>query len=233
MNSEPIVASVRAVHRAILDNAPMIESLDRAIGDGDHLINIKRGCETLVALGAEIEPLPPAQAFERIGKKLLGTIGGASGPLLASFFLAMGKDLDGTLQPTSTQMAQAFSAGVDAIRSRGKADLGEKTMLDVLIPVARLFLRLTAESATMETLCERLKEEAERGMLATRDMVASKGRAYFLGERSIGHIDPGSKTSQVAIAAVCDLLAGRRANGANGANGTDSMPGAGFEGTAP
>lgn len=225
MNSEPIVASVRAVHRAILDNAPAIESLDREIGDGDHLINIKRGCETLVALGPEIEPLPPAQAFDRIGRKLLGTIGGASGPLIASFFMAMGKDLDGIRQPTGGQMAQAFSAGVDAIRSRGKADLGEKTMLDVLIPVARLFLRLTAEEAPLETICERLKDEAERGMLATRDMVATKGRAYFLGERAIGHIDPGSKTSQVAISAVCDLLTGRSANGSNG------WPAQGLEGT--
>jgi dihydroxyacetone kinase-like protein len=206
----------------------MIESLDRAIGDGDHLINITRGCETLIALSPELEPLVPAIAFERIGKKLLGTIGGASGPLIASFFLAMSKDLDGVAQPTSAQMAQAFSTGVDAIRMRGKADLGEKTMLDVLIPVARLFVRLAEQGTALDELCERLKEEAERGMLATRDMVASKGRAYFLGERSIGHIDPGSKTSQVAIAAVCDLLAARSTNGANG---TKVLPAAGFEGT--
>jgi dihydroxyacetone kinase-like protein len=213
MNSEPIVASVRAVHSAILDNAPMIESLDRQIGDGDHLINVRRGCETLLALADELQPLAPADAFERIGRKLLGTIGGASGPLIASFFLAMGRSLDGVRQPTRAQMACAFSAGVDAIRSRGKADLGEKTVLDVLIPVARLFVRLAGEEASIATLCERLKEEAERGMLATRDMVASKGRAYFLGERAIGHIDPGSKTSQIAIAAVCDLFTRRAANG--------------------
>lgn len=225
MNSKRIVASVRAVHRAILDNAPMIESLDREIGDGDHLINIKRGCETLVALGPELEHLAPAQAYGRIGKKLLGTIGGASGPLLASFFMAMGKDLEGVTQPTRAQMAQAFTAGVDAIRSRGKADLGEKTMLDVLIPVARLFVRLADEGVALETLCERLADEAERGMLATRDMVASKGRAYFLGERAIGHIDPGSKTSQVAIKAVCDLLI-------NEPNGREVLPAQGLEGTA-
>jgi dihydroxyacetone kinase-like protein len=226
MNSEPIVASVRAVHSAILANAPMIESLDREIGDGDHLINIVRGCQTLVALSDDLLPLPPAQAFDRIGRKLLGTIGGASGPLIASFFMAMGRELEGVPRPSTHQMAVAFSAGVEAIRSRGKADLGEKTMLDVLIPVARLFVRLSGEGAAIDTLCERLKHEAERGMLATRDMVASKGRAYFLGERAIGHIDPGSKTSQVAIAAVCDLFAGK-------ANGTHVVPAQGLEGAQP
>ena len=82
---------------------------------------------------------------------------------------------------------------------RGKAEVGEKTMLDVLIPVARLLVRLSEDGASLEQVCARVKDEAERNMLATRDMVATKGRAYFLGERSIGHIDPGSKTCQVAI----------------------------------
>jgi len=209
MNSEIIVESVRVVHRAILDNVEAIEGLDREIGDGDHLINIQRGCETLVAISDELWPLPPAEACSRIGRKLLSTIGGASGPLIASFFLAMGKSLDGVAYPSRVQFADAFAAGVEAIRSRGKADLGEKTMLDVLIPVARLYVRLAGADVSVPALCERLKEEAERGMLATRDMVATKGRAYFLGERAIGHIDPGSKTSQVAIAAVCDLAAAR------------------------
>jgi dihydroxyacetone kinase-like protein len=206
MNSESIVESVRAVHRAILDNVEAIEALDREIGDGDHLINVKRGCATLVAMSDELRPLPPAEACTRIGKKLLGTIGGASGPLIASFFLSMGKSLDGLAGPSAADYARAFAAGVDAVRARGKADVGEKTMLDVLIPVARLYVRLTADATPLDALCERLKEEAERGMLATRDMVATKGRAYFLGERAIGHIDPGSKTSQVAISAVCDLV---------------------------
>jgi phosphoenolpyruvate---glycerone phosphotransferase subunit DhaL len=206
VNSETIVESVRAVHLAILDNVDVIEVLDREIGDGDHLINVKRGCETLVAMSDELRPLPPAEACVRIGKQLLGTIGGASGPLIASFFMSMGKSLGGVVKPTAADYARAFSAGVDAIRARGKADVGEKTMLDVLIPVARLYVRLTAEATPLDALCDLLKEEAERGMLATRDMVATKGRAYFLGERAIGHIDPGSKTSQVAISAVCDLV---------------------------
>jgi len=206
MNTRDIIAAVQAVHDALLANELQIESLDRAIGDGDHFINVRRGCEAIAAMRGELAPLVPAQAFHRIGMKLLSTIGGASGPLIGSFFVAMGRALEGVPVPDGRQFARALAAGVDAIRSRGKADVGEKTMLDVLIPAARLLVRLAEEGAELETLCARLKEEAERNMLATRDMVATKGRAHFLGERALGHIDPGAKTSQVALFAVCDLL---------------------------
>lgn len=206
MNTSLLLDAVAAVQQALLANEADIESLDRAIGDGDHFINVSRGCEVIVALRDELAPLAPAQAFQKIGMKLLSTIGGASGPLIGSFFIAMGKSLDGVAEPDRKQFAAAFAAGVEAIKSRGKADLGEKTMLDVLIPVARLQLRLTDENLPLPELCRRLTDEAQRGMLATRDMVATKGRAHFLGERAVGHIDPGSKTCAVAIGAVCSLL---------------------------
>jgi dihydroxyacetone kinase-like protein len=208
MNTSLIVESLDAVQRAILANEAQIESLDRAIGDGDHFINVRRGCEVLVALRPDLAALTPSQAFQKIGMKLLSTIGGASGPLFSSFFLAMGKSLDGAAEPDRGRFAAAFGDGVEAIKSRGKADVGEKTMLDVLIPVSRLLKRLAEEGAPLDESCARLKDEAVRNMLATRDMVATKGRAYFLGERALGHIDPGSKTCEVAIGAVCDLVAG-------------------------
>jgi dihydroxyacetone kinase-like protein len=206
MNTQDIIAAVEAVQAAILANEQQIESLDRAIGDGDHFINVRRGCEAIAGMKSELVPLPPAQAFNRIGMKLLSTIGGASGPLIASFFISMGKELEGLSQPDALSFAHALSAGVEAIKSRGKADLGEKTMLDVLIPASRLLLRMAEEGSGLDTLCARLKEEAELNMLATRDMIATKGRAHFLGERALGHIDPGAKTSQVALFAVCDML---------------------------
>lgn len=206
MNTRDIVSAVQAVQSAILANEAQIESLDRAIGDGDHFINVRRGCEAIVAMKADLLPLAPAEAFKRIGMKLLSTIGGASGPLIGSFFISMGRDLEGVTEPDARQFAAALSAGVDAIKSRGKADVGEKTMLDVLIPTSRLLLRLAGEGSDRETLCAKLKQEAEANMLATRDMIATKGRAHFLGERALGHIDPGAKTSQVAVFAVCDML---------------------------
>jgi dihydroxyacetone kinase-like protein len=201
-----IIEALAAVQRAILANEAQIESLDRAIGDGDHFINVRRGCEVLVAMGPSLRDMPPGLALHKIGMKLLGTIGGASGPLISGFFMAMGKTLEGLDEPDRRQFAAAFASGVEAIKSRGKADVGEKTMLDVLIPVSRLLLRLVEEDTALPALCEQLTQEAHHNMLATKDMIASKGRASFLGERALGHIDPGCKTCEVAIAAVCASL---------------------------
>lgn len=206
MNTPMIIDALAAVQSAILANEAQIESLDRAIGDGDHFINVRRGCEVAVAMSPELRTLPPALALHKVGMKLLGTIGGASGPLIASFFMAMGKQLEGVEEPTRSEFALAFAQGVEAIKTRGKADVGEKTMLDVLIPVSRLLLRLTEEHAALAQVCAQLTHEAEQNMLATRDMIASKGRASFLGERALGHIDPGCKTCAVAIAAVCQTV---------------------------
>jgi len=206
MNTQHIIDAVAAVQTAILVNESQIESLDRAIGDGDHFINVRRGCDVLVAMRDELAPLAPGAAFGRIGVKLLSTIGGASGPLISSFFTAMGKSLAGIAEPDRREFAAAFAAGVEAIKSRGKADLGEKTMLDVLIPVSRLLIRLSEADTLLAELGAQLTAEAHRNMLATRDMIATKGRASFLGERALGHIDPGSKTCQVAIEAVCETL---------------------------
>ena len=206
MNTTMIIDSLIAVQRAIEAKESQIEALDRAIGDGDHFINVRRGCEVLVGISDQLPDLLPSQALQKIGMKLLGTIGGASGPLISSFFIAMGKTLEGNKEPDRKQFAAAFGAGVDAIKARGKADVGEKTMLDVLIPVSRLLTKLADEEVTLESLCAQMREEATLNMLATRDMIATKGRAYFLGERALGHIDPGSKTCEVAIGAVCDVV---------------------------
>jgi phosphoenolpyruvate---glycerone phosphotransferase subunit DhaL len=203
MNSSLIVASLRAVHASVLANEADIESLDRAIGDGDHYLNVKRGCEVLSAMTQELEALSTSAALNAIGMKLLSTIGGASGPLISGFFIAMGKALKDNAAPSRPDFAQAFAAGVEAIKHRGKADVGEKTMLDVLIPVSRLLIKLNEDGTALSEMCEQINAEATRNMLATRDMIASKGRAYSLGERALGHIDPGCKTCEVAIAAVC------------------------------
>ena len=210
MNTPMIVDALAAVQRSILANESQIESLDRAIGDGDHFINVRRGCEVLVVLSPDLKGMPPGLALHKIGMKLLGTIGGASGPLISSFFMAMGQTLQGMEEPDRRQFAAAFAAGVEAIKLRGKADVGEKTMLDVLIPVSRLLLKLADEGAPLPAVCAQLKDAARSNTLATKDMIASKGRASFLGERALGHIDPGCKTCEVAIAAVCDSVLHQR-----------------------
>ncbi len=202
MNHSTIVASIGAVHAAILANESSIESLDRAIGDGDHYLNVRRGCDVLLAMRADLDAKLPGAAFTAIGMKLLSTIGGASGPLISGFFVAMGKTLADADPLDRKRVAHAFAAGVESIKLRGKADVGEKTMLDVLIPVSCLLLRHSEDSLPLKDLCDVINSEARENMLATRDMIATKGRASFLGERALGHIDPGCKTCEVVLAAV-------------------------------
>lgn len=206
MNSQFIIAAAVAIHQSILAHEAELESLDRAIGDGDHYINMKRGAQTIVEIQHELAPLTPDAALQKIGMKLLSTIGGASGPLLASFFMGMAKVIKEKSDTSLTSYASALAAGVDTIRQRGKAELGEKTMLDVLIPVANQFTDMAAQNASVKDISIALKKTAEQGMMATKDLIATKGRAAGLGERAIGHIDPGAKSCQVMIEAVCNLI---------------------------
>ncbi len=205
MKTEFILAAARAIQDAILASESTLESLDREIGDGDHFINMKRGCAAIVAMQDELAPLAPDACLQKIGMKLLSVIGGAAGPLFASLFMQMAKIAKDNGADTRPQIAAAFAAGVQAVMARGKSDLGEKTMLDVLIPVSRAFTTLAVQDTPLPELTAALKREAQQGMLATRDLLATKGRAAQLGERAIGHIDPGAKSCQVMIEAVCDL----------------------------
>ena len=201
-----INASASSIQNAILNHESELESLDRAIGDGDHYINMKRGAQAIADMQPELAELATDAALNKIGMKLLSTIGGASGPLLASFFMGMAKVIKEKSDDSLTTYASAFAAGVDSIRQRGKADIGEKTMLDVLIPVANQFTALAAQHASAKEISIALTQTAEQGMLSTRDLIATKGRAAGLGERAIGHIDPGAKSCQLMIEAVCNLI---------------------------
>jgi len=206
MNSSFIPSAAIAIQNTILQHESALESLDRAIGDGDHYINMKRGAQVIVEMLPELTPLTADAALNKIGMKLLSTIGGASGPLLASFFMGMAKVLKEKGDDSLSTHASAFVTGVDTIRQRGKADLGEKTMLDVLIPVANQFTAMAAQNASAKEISIALKLTAEQGMLSTKDLIATKGRAAGLGERAIGHIDPGAKSCQLMIEAVCNLI---------------------------
>lgn len=206
MKTDFILDAAQAIQRTILANEHTLESLDREIGDGDHYINMKRGASTVVDMQAELVTLSPEAALNKIGLKLLSTIGGASGPLLASFFMSMSKTLKEHGDDSLPKIAAAFAAGVQAIIQRGKANLGEKTMLDVLIPVAAQFESLAAIGHDAKLIASALTKTAETGMLSTQDLIATKGRAAGLGERAIGHIDPGAKSCHLMIEAVCQLV---------------------------
>ena len=211
MKTEFIIACANNVANAIQSNESSIESLDRAIGDGDHYVNIKRATELVAAMGAELEPLSPQAAFEKIGAKLLSNMGGASGILFASIFLGMAKFLQLNNDKANElnyklEHAAMFAYGVQTLMMRGKSNVGEKTMLDVLVPASTTFTHNAALGKNVADICKEVKNAADKGLEYTRDLVATKGRAASLGERAIGHLDPGAKSCQVMIHAVCDLI---------------------------
>jgi dihydroxyacetone kinase-like protein len=206
MKTTFILSASLAIHAAIVENEAEIESLDRAIGDGDHYINMKRGSEVIAGMYNELLTLPEDEVLNKIGMKLLSTIGGASGPLFASFFMSMSKVSKQNGHQTLLETAAAFAAGVQAIIQRGKAQVGEKTMLDVLVPVSTQFTTLAAEGKSGIEIAQALKITADQGLESTRNLIATKGRAAGLGERAIGHLDAGAKSCQVMIHTVCDLV---------------------------
>ena len=205
MNGHDLMRYVDTAHAVVLAHKDEIATLDQNIGDGDHVFNLIRGIQALQNMREQIEPLGMVDALKAAAKKILEAVGGSSGPLLATLLLGMSKNI-GSDNPTDIDLARGFNEGVVAMQARGKAGLGEKTMLDVLIPVSNSFSSLSAQGATRHNLLETLKHEAQLGMESTKDLIATKGRASFLGERAIGHIDPGARSSQLIIEAMCDLV---------------------------
>ncbi len=185
---------------AILANAEELTTLDQAIGDGDHGLNMKRGFEAVLAQLEALAARPLPEAAQGIGTTLVMKVGGASGPLYGTLFRALGKELPE--DPAVADVARALGAALEAVKKLGKSEVGQKTMLDVLAPVHQEL----SSGGPGPGLASRLRLRAEAAALATVPMRASKGRASFLGERSIGHMDPGARSSWLLVAAVCDAL---------------------------
>ena len=136
--------------------------------------------------------------------KIMTTVGGSSGALFATLLMGMSKKYNDELSDQKN-ITSMFAEGVEAMKKRGKADLGEKTMLDVLIPVSNELQKLSTQEDVIN-IAKIIKETAEKGMFYTKDLIATKGRASFLGERAKGHIDPGARSSQLAIEAICNTI---------------------------
>lgn len=195
----------QSINEIIESNAEEVTALDQAIGDGDHVFNLQRGLHALLPLGDTVARLDWAAAWQKIGMTLMSTVGGASGSLYGTLFISMSKAArDRTV--TLDSFAEIFSLGVDAVKQRGKADIGEKTMLDVLIPVAESLHQASTAAMDLKSALHQVTQVAVLGMESTRDMLATKGRASFLEERSRGHIDAGAKTSQLMIGAIVSVL---------------------------
>lgn len=205
VDTQHIPLLIQAAATAIAANAEEVTALDQAIGDGDHVTNLQRGLAVLAALAPDLQGMEWSAALQKMGMSVMSTVGGASGSLYGTFFLAMAKSLKGQVLDQTT-LATAFAAGVASMKLRGKADLGEKTMLDVLIPVAQALQASAAQSVPLAEVVATVKQVAAAGCEATRDMVPTKGRASFLGERAKGCIDAGARTAQLMIGAIGDAL---------------------------
>lgn len=196
---------IQAIADSIEKNAEEITALDQAIGDGDHMVNLQRGIHALMAQSAELSQLDWVAAWQKIGMTLMSTVGGASGSLYGTLFISLSKAAREQSLNLET-FAEIFTQGVEAVKLRGKADAGEKTMLDVLIPVAEYLKKSATDSTTLPEVLESISRVAVAGMESTRGMLATKGRASFLGERTRGHIDAGAKTMQLMICAMVVVL---------------------------
>jgi dihydroxyacetone kinase-like protein len=189
---------IEAVAGIVIVHSEELTHLDQAIGDGDHGLNMKRGFEAVLADADNLAAKPLPDALKAIGTQLVMKVGGASGPLYGTLFMALGKALPE--DPTSADVARAFGAAIDAVKGRGKSEVGQKTLLDVLAPVQAEL------AAGGDGLLGRLKSKAAAAAEATIPMKAIRGRASFLGDRSIGHMDPGARSSSLMVAAVCDVF---------------------------
>jgi len=205
MDGKIVMECIDAAYAAIKRHRDEIMILDQTIGDGDHVFNLIRGLEALRGIRSDIEAQALAPALKLAASKVLSTVGGSSGPLFSSLLMGMSRACD-HLNGDQRGYAQMYAAGVKAVQDRGKTGTGSKTMMDVLIPVSERLNELAQNAPAMPQILAELPKEAARGMLATRDMLATKGRASFLGERSLGHVDPGARSSELMITAVCEQI---------------------------
>ncbi|WP_020613208.1 dihydroxyacetone kinase subunit DhaL [Sediminispirochaeta bajacaliforniensis] len=186
---------LRELGRVYAEQKEYLTRLDSEIGDADHGINMNRGFSAVCAELDKQSPSSISAALKSTAFVLIRTVGGASGPLYGSFFLDFSKALDGKDTAESADVAAAFRAGLEAIKKRGKAHVGDKTMLDALVPAVEKMEVLAGEGKDISTLLGGAVEAAEAGLASTIEMVAKKGRASYLGERSKGHQDPGATSS--------------------------------------
>jgi dihydroxyacetone kinase-like protein len=192
---------IRHATQTLIDHVEELTALDSAIGDGDHGLNMRRGALAIQAKLPELAGLSLNEALRTMGMTCMSTIGGSSGPVFGTLMVTLGKELPDP--PTAAALAAAVDAGIKALTRLGKAEVGQKTLLDVLDPVQQLL------AAGGDDLVGRVRQCAFDSAAATAQMDAIKGRASFLGDRALGHVDPGSRSMALIIGAVCDSLQGQ------------------------
>ena len=206
---EQAIEWVRRTAGVMEESADMLTRLDAAIGDADHGINMRRGFRAVLVRLDGLTDKDFGNLFKAVGMALIGKVGGASGPLYGSFYMGVGKQLESGDEASDTDLAAALRAGYDAVISRGKAQLGDKTMLDAWDPGLGALDEGLAGGAELGPALDRAAAAAEEGVKATIPMIARKGRASYLGERSRDHQDPGATSTQLILQALADVVNGR------------------------
>jgi dihydroxyacetone kinase-like protein len=207
LDAAAVTGWVREFARLVHEQRDALTRLDAAIGDADHGSNLDRGMTAAVQALEATPPEDPAAALKTVATTLIKTVGGASGPLYGTLFLRASGALDGG--GDGAAFAAALRAGVDGVAARGKAEPGDKTMLDALRPAVDALDEALAGGAALADALRAAAEAAARGRDATEPMVARKGRASYLGERSAGHVDPGATSATLLLEAAATALAGQ------------------------
>ena len=195
---------VKAIAGVIGENSKYLTELEAAIGDADHGANMERGFKAVMNKMPEISDKDIGTIFKTIGMTLISTVGGAGGPLYGTFFLQVGMKTAGKMELNLIDWAEALEAALNGVIMRGKAELGDKTMVDALTPAVAALKQSIPENQTIKKALELSAEAAQKGMEGTIPLVARKGRASYLGERSAGHQDPGATSSYLILKAAAD-----------------------------
>jgi phosphoenolpyruvate---glycerone phosphotransferase subunit DhaL len=200
------VAWLRVSAAVIDEHAAALTRLDAAIGDGDHGTNMNRGFKAVLQRLDGLEAADFGSVFKAVGMALIGKVGGASGPLYGSFYLAVGKGLGDAEAVEDGELAAALRAGYEGVVARGKAQLEDKTMLDAWHPALEALDAALAGGSDLGQALDQAERAAEAGMKATIPLVARKGRASYLGERSRDHQDPGATSTHLLVKALADVV---------------------------
>jgi phosphoenolpyruvate---glycerone phosphotransferase subunit DhaL len=189
---------IEAATTTLVDHVEELTTLDAAIGDGDHGLNMKRGAQAIQAKLGELQAMSLNDALKTMGMTCMSTVGGSSGPVFGTLMVTLGKELPP--QPQSADVARALATGIAALSRLGKVEVGQKTLLDVLDPVQKVL------ASGGDNMAARVRQCAHDSAAATAQMDAIKGRASFLGDRALGHVDPGSRSMALIIDAVCNTI---------------------------
>jgi phosphoenolpyruvate---glycerone phosphotransferase subunit DhaL len=199
---------VRRFAATIAENKEYLTELDSAIGDADHGINMDRGMQAVLPKIDALETSDIGLLFKTVGMTLVSTVGGAGGPLYGTLFLQLGVATGGLTELDAKAWLEALTAAVSGVQARGKAEPNDKTMLDALIPARDALADAVGEGAGLTDALRRSTKAAEEGMKATIPLVARKGRASYLGERSAGHQDPGATSSHLLLKTAAETWSG-------------------------